>query len=107
MHIAIIYSRFAIELIYYIFRRLNYETRSVYRFVVIASRDLREVTPTVRFLESVEVEINVTDIDECRAEFEQPVYRVTLPIDSPVGRQVENFTILPQITMNKYNNQTW
>jgi hypothetical protein len=70
-------------------RRLDYETRSTYRFTVVASRDTGRTPPTVQLLDEADVEINVTDIEDCKAEFEKSVYRATIPADSPVGYQVE------------------
>jgi hypothetical protein len=54
----------------------------------VASRDTGKTPPTVQFLDEADIEINVTDIDDCKAEFEKSVYRATIPADSPVGFQV-------------------
>jgi len=81
-------------------RRLDYETRAFYRFAVVASRDVHKTPPTVQFLASVEVVVNVTDVNECRAEFEQPVYRVALSTHSPIGHQVRPSVRLSYYTLH-------
>jgi len=77
-------------------RRLDYERQTVYH-VTATARDWAVRRP---LSSSVNITINVVDVDDCRPTFERPLYRAHVSVDCPIGHEVTSL-----IRASIYNNR--
>jgi len=66
-------------------RSLDYERQSVYSLKVTA----RDSAVHQLLSSTVDVLINVLDVDDCLPVFERPLYRAFVSVDCPVGHEVK------------------